>query len=169
MELVPIIKTLLLYGSIFFTAVIVISFVLSKLKNNNKSELKEYDLVPNYINKPTAVKQNVKVIRRSEIIDDRRKTVVREKPTYIKPIDVNRKRKDEKRKLENPSIYYLDSKKNSTRTTRVNELRNGPTIEELKSETKARRFTVLNENIESNNPHTSYLENRFTKSFSYGR
>jgi len=169
MELVPIIKTLLFYGSIFFTAVIVISFVLSKLKNSNKSELKDYDLIPNYINKPTTVNQNVKVIKRSEIIDNRRKTVIKEKPTYIKPIDVNRNRNNEKKKLENPSIYYLDSRKNSSKTTRVNELRNGPTIEELKSESKAKRFTVLNENIESNNPHTSYLENRFTKSFSYGR
>lgn len=169
MELVPIIKTLLFYGTIIFVTLIVISYVLSKIKNSSKrDEQKDHDLVPNYLNKPIP-KQNIRVIK-SEV-----KTKTVERPVQVKRVtreiprtQIPNPKREYSEPAENSNIYYIKSHSKPQRQTRLEEIQSGPTMRDLKVSSQAKRFVVLNSNsaVEAS---TDGILNRFSKTYSYGR
>jgi len=169
MELVPIIKTILFYGTIFFIIVFTLSYILSKINNGKKNHnAKEIDLVPNYINKPQPQK-NIRVIKRSEPTVATRKPTseVRRTKTGVEP--ERRRTVEKRREIDNPNIYYI---RNHTKPQNVkssknfHDIQSGPTMDELKAQMKQQRFVVLNSNIQTG---TDGLIHRFSKSYSYGR
>ena len=177
MELVPIIKTFLLYGSIFFTVMILISYILSKINNNKRNEDRMHDLVPNYLNKPKQ-NPNIRVIRRPETIvaknplptaynREPERTVYRRESRENSINSSAHRTSTSERTKENSNVYYIKSYSNDIpKSTKFAENQTGPTMDELRAISKAKRFVVLNTNLESG---TNVVLNRFSKSYSYGR
>lgn len=169
MELVPIIKTILFYGTIFFILVFTLSYILSKINNKKKSNSeKEIDLIPNYLNQPKP-QRNIRVIKRSEPVVQTRRHVneVKKIKTRVEP--EKRRTVEKRRELDNPNIYYIKShsRPQNTRSTKnFHDIQSGPTMDELKAQMKKQRFVVLNSNIQSS---SDGLIHRFSKSYSYGR
>lgn len=163
MELVPIIKTFLFYGTLAFLLLFIVSYILSKIKNSNKREEDRlHDLVPNYVNKS---QPNIRVIKRSDPFEPRVSNVT---SSRRETADVRSTRNtNEKTNSVNPNIYYIKNSTKVKQPARFEDIQSGPTINELKVRTQTKRFEVINTNLQA--ASTDGILNRFSKSYSYGR